>query len=74
MIILELAAKANLKVQETPFTLTELQDIDEAFVSSTNAEITPVISIDHRPVGTGQPGTITRKLQQLFNTYANLNS
>lgn len=71
-VVLELARQADLDIAETPFTLDQLKAADEAFITGTTAEITPVIQIDGEPVGSGKPGTITRKLQQLFDQYAGL--
>ena len=34
--------------------------------SGTGAEVTPVREIDGRPVGTGQPGPVTKRLQEAF--------
>jgi len=36
--------------------------VDEAFITGTTREITPVTTIDGRPVGTGRPGPITMRL------------
>jgi D-alanine transaminase len=71
-VALELAAKANIPIQETAIPLAELPYVEEAFVTSTNAEITPVVQIDQQAVGTGEPGPVTRKLQRLFEEYAEL--
>jgi branched-chain amino acid aminotransferase len=32
----------------------------------TAAEITPIRSVDGRPVGTGKPGPVTGRIQELF--------
>lgn len=45
------------------FTRDELYCADEAFMTGTAAEITPIQSLDHRMIGSGKPGPITRKLQ-----------
>ena len=42
----------------------------EIFLVGTAAEITPVRSIDRIPVGTGEPGPITRDLQAAFQRAA----
>jgi len=73
-VVLDLAAQANIPYEATAIRLEDLSDIEEAFITSTNAEITPVIQIDGQPVGQGTPGPVTRKLQQLYEEYAQLNS
>ncbi|MEI6047067.1 MAG: branched chain amino acid aminotransferase, partial [Chloroflexota bacterium] len=44
----------------------ELYISDELFLCGTGAQIAPVAEIDHRPVGNGQIGPITARLQQLY--------
>ena len=39
---------------------------DEAFFTGTAVEITPVRELDGRRIGTGRPGPITARLQELF--------
>jgi branched-chain amino acid aminotransferase len=41
---------------------------DEVFLSGTAAEITPVREVDHRTVGTGSPGDITKRVQSIYLT------
>jgi branched-chain amino acid aminotransferase len=45
---------------------TELYVADELFLCGTLAEIQPVVSIDHLAVSDGEPGPLTRTLQQLY--------
>ncbi|RLC92021.1 MAG: branched chain amino acid aminotransferase [Chloroflexi bacterium] len=45
---------------------TELYLADECFLTGTAAHLTPVIEIDHRKIGDGTVGEITKKLQQLY--------
>jgi D-alanine transaminase len=68
-VVLRLAHKAGVDVQERPFTQKEAQNAAEAFITSTSANILPVVKIDDRLVGSGKPGDITRKLQELYKTY-----
>lgn len=65
-VVLQLASECSIPVQEKEFTLEDAYQMDEFFFTSTNAEITPVISIDGRPVGAGVPGSLTRELQRAF--------
>lgn len=67
-VVLRLAEQLSITVKEQPFTLEQLYQADEVFITGTTVEITPVISIDGNKVGkTGSPGEITRKLQQAFS-------
>lgn len=65
-VVLRLARAAEIAVRERPFTVGELLAADEAFITGTTVEVTPVIQVDGRPIGRGKAGPITRRLQQLF--------
>src|SRR5579863_23459 len=45
---------------------TELYIADEIFLCGTGAQFAPVVSVDRRPVGTGEIGPIASSLQQLY--------
>lgn len=45
---------------------TELYIADECFLTGTAAHLSPVVEIDHRPVGNGKIGTLTAQLQALY--------
>lgn len=60
---------AGLTVHEKPFTLAEVYSADEAFVTGTLGGITPVATIDGRPVGTGKPGPMTARMNELYQAY-----
>ncbi len=61
--VIELAGEAGVKVSEPNLTRYDLFNADECFLTGTGAEIVPVVKIDGRLIGTGKPGTITRKLE-----------
>jgi len=56
----------GLRVEERPVGRTELYYADEMFLCGTGAEVTPVASVDRRPVGDGKPGPITVRLRDRF--------
>lgn len=64
--IIEIAQNENLEVKEANFTRDELYIADEAFLTGTASEITPIREVDKRIIGEGKPGPITKKLQGLF--------
>lgn len=64
--VLELAAELNVPARETPLGLDDLASADEVFLTGTTREVTPVVTIDGRPVGDGQPGAMTRQLLAAF--------
>ena len=60
-------AKANgIEVVERDIPREFLYLCDELFMCGTAAEITPIRSVDGRTVGTGKPGPLTKKMQDLF--------
>ncbi|MCX8126521.1 MAG: branched-chain amino acid transaminase, partial [Dehalococcoidia bacterium] len=56
----------GIDTTERPIDRSELYLADECFFTGTAAHVTPIISIDHRPVGNGKVGPITAKLQKLY--------
>jgi D-alanine transaminase len=65
-IVLKLAAELDIPVIEEPVNLEALRTADEVFITSTTAEVTPIIQIDHHNVANGSIGSITRQLQEAF--------
>ncbi|MHB1417459.1 MAG: branched-chain amino acid transaminase [Chloroflexota bacterium] len=51
---------------ERPVDRSELYVADECFMTGTAAEVTPIIEIDRRPIGSGSIGPITAKIQKLY--------
>jgi branched-chain amino acid aminotransferase len=60
--VIDLAREAGLKVSEPNLTRYDLFNADECFLTGTGAEIMPVIKIDGRVIGGGQPGATTKDL------------
>jgi branched-chain amino acid aminotransferase len=54
------------RVVEREIDRTELYVVDEAFFCGSGAEITPIVSIDRRPVGNGSPGPLTREIRDAY--------
>lgn len=61
-----LADEAGYEIRARRVTRDELYIADEVFFTGTAAEITPVVEVDRRRVGSGRPGPVTRALQQRF--------
>jgi D-alanine transaminase len=64
--VMRLAAENGLEVDERLFTVEEAHAADEAFLTSASMLVMPVVSVDGRPVGTGKPGLLTRRLRELY--------
>ncbi len=65
-VIIQLAKEAGIPVHEETFTTTFAQEADELFLSGTTTEVMPIVTVDEKPVGSGQVGPVVRKLQELF--------
>lgn len=68
-IIIKLAHEANIPVNEQAFTLDQLKEADEVFITSTIQEVTPIIATKGDLSTTFSIGTITRTLQRLYDEY-----
>ncbi len=64
--VLTLARELGIPTREQPLPREFLYIADEVFLTGTAAEITPIRSVDRIPVGSGEPGPITRRLQEAF--------
>jgi len=64
--IITLARDAGIEVVERDLPREYLYLCDELFMCGTAAEITPIRSVDGRQVGSGKPGSVTRRVQELF--------
>lgn len=68
-VILELAQVNQIASQENVIALEALQNATEIWVTSSTREIVPVIELDGLVVGTGKPGMVFHKMDQLFQAY-----
>jgi branched-chain amino acid aminotransferase len=66
-VVIDLAQKAGIPVQEIPLTRHDLFAADECFLTGTAAEIIAVSKVDGRPIGTGRQGPITKMLHERFH-------
>jgi branched-chain amino acid aminotransferase len=64
--VIEIARDKGMSVSEVPVTRDELYVADEVFLTGTAAEVTPVREIDHRQIGPGRRGPVTKALQDAF--------
>jgi branched-chain amino acid aminotransferase len=61
-----IARDLGYTVEEGELTLAELASADEAFFTGTAAEVTPIREVDGIVIGRGEPGEVTRNVQQAF--------
>ena len=65
-VVLELAEQAGISCVVGDYSMVHLYTADEVFVTGTMGGIAPVLTIDGRVIGDGQPGPVTGKLTELL--------
>lgn len=65
--VIELLTADGVDVGEKEISRGSLYLADEIFLTGTAAEVTPVTSVDGREIGSGRPGPVTKKAQELFH-------
>jgi branched-chain amino acid aminotransferase len=68
-VIIELSRRLEIPIFEKTLQRHDLYIADECFLTGSAAEVIPVTKIDGRTIGTGEPGTITRKLLEAFHRH-----
>lgn len=62
-------AQQNFFLIENDITVADIFSADEVFITSTTKNIMPVIRIEDRLIGSGQPGIVTKELMKLYSIY-----
>jgi len=68
--VLDLCEALQIAVAEKVLTLHDMYTADECFLTGTGAELGPVVQLDGRAIGTGQPGPITLRILKAFRELA----
>jgi branched-chain amino acid aminotransferase len=68
--VFEVGRAAGVPVAEAVLKDDDVLRADEAFITGTTREVTPVVAIDDHKIGDGRPGPITRKLLETFRVMA----
>ena len=66
-VVVELIAEAAMPFAERPVSQGELLRATEIFVCGTTTDVSPVVSLDGKPVGAGAPGPVTKRLQAMLD-------
>lgn len=67
--VMEAAKRANIKITEREFSVSEACSAHEAFITSTTSLVLAVVSIDGKKVGDGAPGPVSRALLRAYQEY-----
>ena len=70
--LFEVGRDAGVDVRYETLLPADLESAEEAFITSTTKELSPVTRIDDRPVGNGKPGPITKKLLEAYRHRAHM--
>jgi D-alanine transaminase len=68
-LVTRLAAEGALRLEIRPVAEAELRHADEIWLSSSTKEVLAVTTLDGKPVGTGKPGPIFRRMHALYQEY-----
>ncbi|MBS9476346.1 D-amino-acid transaminase [Ancylobacter radicis] len=71
-VMMDVAEKLQIRVEERPFTVVEALAAREAFVTSATNFAMPVVRIDGQVIGDGIPGPVTRALRENFHHHAEI--
>jgi branched-chain amino acid aminotransferase len=64
--VLTIARDLSIPVAVRPISLADVQTADEVFFSGTAVEVTPIKEVDGIVIGDGNPGRVTRRIQETF--------
>lgn len=67
----KICSELQMKIEERPFTVKEAYEAQEAFNTSAVALVVPIISIDGKKIGSGEPGPVAKKLYESYRDYVN---
>lgn len=68
-VLLQLCIQAGIPFELSPIHASELDKLDELFVTNTSGEVVGVVKLDGKTIGKGVPGPLTLKLNELFVAY-----
>jgi branched-chain amino acid aminotransferase len=64
--LMELLANEGIPLETRSIDRSELYIADEVFLCGTGVQVSPVIEVDHRPVGSGQVGPLSRLVRDRY--------
>jgi D-alanine transaminase len=65
-VIVELLSENGIALSEKPVMQSELLRASELFICGTTTDVSPVVTLDGKHVGTGMPGPLTKRVQALL--------
>jgi D-alanine transaminase len=68
-LVVELAGQNGIDCEQAPISAEELHAADEIWLTSSTREILPVTRLDGKPVGSGDPGSLWRRVYDIYQDY-----
>jgi len=68
-LVTKLAAEGAIRLEIRPIPEAELRNADEVWLSSSTKEVLAVTTLDGKPVGSGKPGPVFKRMHALFQDY-----
>jgi D-alanine transaminase len=68
-LVTRLAGEGKVRLEIRPIAKAELRAADEIWLSSSTKEVLAVTTLDGKPVGTGKPGPVFRRMHALYQEY-----
>lgn len=65
--VLRIAAETGIKIREEALPENRLRFVNEAFITNTSAEVTPVTCLGGNTLNEGVPGPVTRLIREKFD-------
>jgi D-alanine transaminase len=66
LALIAIAAKLGVRLVERSFTVAEAKEAREAFITSATSFVLPVVQVDDRVIGNGEPGSISLQLREAY--------
>ncbi|MFL2848204.1 MAG: branched-chain-amino-acid transaminase [Coraliomargaritaceae bacterium] len=67
-VVIDIAKELNIELVETEMTRYDTWIADEIFLTGTAAELIPIVEVDSRKIGNGQPGKVTEQFLDVFKS------
>ncbi|WP_164667909.1 D-amino-acid transaminase [Virgibacillus doumboii] len=66
--IIQLCDSLNIKVNEETYSVDDLLQADEVFVSATKLDVVPILNVDDHTIADGTPGEVTKRIVEAFRS------
>ena len=68
-LMIELAEKNNMPLEIRRVSRRQVKSADELWIMSSTKEVVPIVKLDDKPIGSGEPGPFFKQMHQLFQNY-----